>query len=260
MRLIDDLDRLASAYRDGRSLALLFDFDGTLAPLVTHPDLATCPPAILNLLTGFSNLPRVLVGIISGRALADLRTKISVPGLAYVGSNGLEMQLDDRLIDHPEASRFAPVLGAAMDVASAAVRQFPGAWIEQKPLSFTVHYRQVRRDDVALCAQCVATRLSRFSGVLECQDGSMALDVLPALGWSKGEALDAIITNYTQDAVPLYAGNDGRDVGAMLAAERRGGVSVGVGPEAPPEAQYSLEHVENLIDHLAEFMALLGPS
>jgi trehalose-6-phosphatase len=88
----------------------------------------------------------------------------------------------------------------------------------------------------------------------------MALDVLPALGWSKGEALDAIITNYTQDAVPLYAGNDGRDVGAMLAAERRGGVSVGVGPEAPPEAQYSLEHVENLIDHLAEFMALLGPS
>jgi trehalose-phosphatase len=152
MRLIDGLDRLASVYRDGRSLALLFDFDGTLSPIVTHPDLATCPQAMLDLLTQFSSLPRVLIGIISGRALADLKTKISLPGLAYVGSNGLEMLLGDRLIDHPEASRFVPVLKAAAEVASAAVRQFPGAWIEYKPLTFTVHYRQVRRDEVALCA------------------------------------------------------------------------------------------------------------
>lgn len=257
MRLVHEFDRLARAYRNGRSLALLFDYDGTLSPLVTHPDLATCPPATIDLLTSFSNLPRMLVGIISGRELADLKTRIAMPNLFYAGTSGLEMELGEDVIVHPDASRFTPVLTAATEVAIKTVCQFPGAWIERKPLSFTVHYRQVRRDEIALCEQCLASQLARFSGVLDCQNGSMALEVVPAVGWAKGEALDAILTHHGQDAIPLYAGNDARDAGAMRAATKRGGISIGVGPEAPFEAQYPIGDVESLAEHLSDLLARL---
>jgi trehalose-phosphatase len=258
MRLADELKGLAEAHRDGRCLALLFDFDGTLSPLVTHPDLATCPPATLDVLTGLSNLPRILVGIISGRALADLKSKISLPNLVYAGTNGLELELGERLVVHPDAGRFTPLLTAAAEVVSLVVGQFPGAWIEHKPLSFTIHYRQVRRDHIALCEQCLASRLNRFSGVLDCLDGSLALEVLPAVGWAKGEALDSIITHYGQEAIPFYAGNDARDASAMRSATKRGGVTVGVGPAAPPEAQYSIGDVESLTEHLTAFLGQLN--
>jgi trehalose-phosphatase len=260
MRLVDELDRLARAYRDGRSLALLFDFDGTLAPLVTHPDLATCPPATLDVLARLADLPMILVGIISGRALADVKSKISMPKLIYAGSSGLEMEFGERVVVHPDASRFSAVLAAAAEVVSPAVHQFPGAWIEHKPMSFTIHYRHVRRDDVALCEQCLASRLARYSGVLDCLDGSLALDVLPAVGWAKGEALDAIIKHHGRDAIPLYAGNDARDLGAMRAAARNGGISIGVGPAAPIQAQHVIEDVEALTEYLAKLLARLKRS
>jgi trehalose-phosphatase len=260
MRLVNGFDRLAGAHREGRSLALMFDFDGTLAPLVTHPDLAVCPQDTLDLLAAFSALPRVLVGVISGRALADLKSKISLPDLVYAGTSGLEMELDEHVTVHPEAARFVPVLAAAAEVASLTIRPFPGAWIEQKPFSFAVHYRQVRRDEIALCEQCLASQLGRFSGILDCLDGSLAVDVLPAIGWAKGEALRAILTHCGQDAMPLYAGNDARDACAMKAAAELGGVSIGVGPAAPFEAQYPIGDVETLTERLAALFVRLTSS
>jgi trehalose 6-phosphate phosphatase len=260
MRLVDELDSLAQAYRDGRSLALLFDFDGTLSHLVTHPDLATCPEATLDLLASLAALPRVLVGIISGRALADLKSKISLPNLVYAGTSGLEMEWGDQVTVHPEAARFAPVLASAAQVASLTIRPFAGAWIEPKPFSFAVHYRQVRRDEVALCEQCLTSKLAHFSGVLDCLDGSLSLEVLPAIGWAKREALGAIITQHGQDVIPLYAGNDARDADAMTAAAKLGGVSIGVGPAAPVEAQHHITDVESLTEHLAALLARLTSS
>jgi trehalose 6-phosphate phosphatase len=260
MCLTAELDRLSAAYRGGRCLAMLFDFDGTLAPLVTHPDLATCPPAAIDLLSALAALPRVLVGIISSRALADLKTKVSLPGLAYSGSSGLEIELGDRLIVHPKAARFTPVLTAAAEVASLTVRQFPGAWIEHKPFSFAIHYRQVGRNEITLCEQCLASQLARFGGILECESGSLALEVLPAIGWGKGDALDTILSCHGQDAIPLYAGNDARDEGAMLAADKRGGVSIGVGPAAPFAAQCRIADVDGLAEQLTQFLGQLRRS
>lgn len=260
MRLNDELDRLAAAYHAGRSLALLFDFDGTLAPLVTHPELATCPAAALDLLASFASQPRVLAGIISSRSLADLKTKISLPRLAYAGSTGLEIELGDRLIVHPKAARFLPALSAAVEVASLTAQQFPGAWIEHKPYSFAIHYRQVGRDEITLCEQCLTSQLARFEGVLHCEGGSLALEVLPAISWGKGDALETILACHGQDAIPLYAGNDARDEAALLAAVKRGGVSIGVGPAAPFAAQCQVADVESLAEQLAQFLGQLRRS
>jgi len=60
------LDRLLTAYRAGRTLALLADYDGTLVPIVEHPRLAVVAPDTRDVLKNLATVPRVVVGIVSG--------------------------------------------------------------------------------------------------------------------------------------------------------------------------------------------------
>jgi trehalose 6-phosphate synthase/phosphatase len=48
-------------------VALLLDYDGTLAPIAPHPDLAILPVETKNVLQRLSNMPDVYIAIISGR-------------------------------------------------------------------------------------------------------------------------------------------------------------------------------------------------
>ncbi len=53
----------------------LFDFDGTLAPLVADPDAVWLPPAVREHLPALQQ--HVQVGSVTGRALADLRPRLA---------------------------------------------------------------------------------------------------------------------------------------------------------------------------------------
>ena len=44
------LQRLLAAYRHGYRLVLVFDYDGTLTPIVAHPGLARIYPALRDVL------------------------------------------------------------------------------------------------------------------------------------------------------------------------------------------------------------------
>jgi trehalose 6-phosphate synthase/phosphatase len=48
-------------------VALLLDYDGTLAPIAPHPDLAVLPVETKNVLQRLSNMSDVYISIISGR-------------------------------------------------------------------------------------------------------------------------------------------------------------------------------------------------
>jgi trehalose-phosphatase len=254
MRIGEDLEMLTAAYHQGRTIALLFDFDGTLAPLVTHPDLAACSKAMEELLVSLAGLPRVIVGVLSGRTLENLKTKICLPKLVYGGTFGLELELPQGVREHPDARRYAPVVTAAKGVIERVIQDFPGAWIEEKPLAFTVHYRQVNREEVAFLQQCVEAKLGSFGGVVVSVDGSMAIEALPDVGWDKGEALHTILDEDGRDAIPLYAGNDDNDAGAMQAALERGGLAIGIGPAAPPLASRMLPDTQALEELIGELL------
>lgn len=259
-RLDDELRRMASAYFSGRHIALLFDFDGTLAHLVTHPDLATCSDSTQKVLISLAQLPRVTVGIISGRAISDLKSKIGLPKLIYAGTCGLELEMAGRTFENARAKRNAPLMFAVAELVASAVNDFRGAWIEQKPLAFTVHYRQVSRDEVPFLKQSLANTLRRFEGTLVALDGSMATEVLPDVGWTKENALDFVVRQCGRETVPLYAGNDANDAGAMEVAVAYGGVTVGIGPHAPSIAKFSLPDVESMTECLQRLLSLLHSS
>ena len=69
-------------------LGVLTDFDGTISPLAPRPEAAAVSTAArAALATLAQRLP--VVAAISGRALFDLRAKLDLPDLLYIGSHGL---------------------------------------------------------------------------------------------------------------------------------------------------------------------------
>jgi trehalose 6-phosphate synthase/phosphatase len=52
---------------DAEKVALLLDYDGTLAPIAAHPDMAVLPHETRRTLERLSNLPDVFIAVISGR-------------------------------------------------------------------------------------------------------------------------------------------------------------------------------------------------
>lgn len=72
-------------------LALLLDFDGTLAPLVAHPSLSKMDPESEVALRSILNNSNVYVAIISGRSADDARKIAKLDGITYAGNHGLEI-------------------------------------------------------------------------------------------------------------------------------------------------------------------------
>jgi len=58
-------------------LALLLDYDGTLAPIAPHPDLAIIPSETKKVLERLSNLSDVYIAIVSGRNVDNVKGMVS---------------------------------------------------------------------------------------------------------------------------------------------------------------------------------------
>jgi trehalose 6-phosphate phosphatase len=240
--LRDALARLVDAHRRGAHLALLFDYDGTLVPIAEHPRMAFLADETRNLLERLGRIPSVSVGVLSGRSIDNLRQAVGIKGLLYVGTNGLELFFGETTIRHPDSGRGARLAIAATEHIRPVLTSYAGAWIEQKPLGLAVHYRSVKeRDRIDKLRTDVARAIEPFSEELRVLDASMAIDIMPDLGWTKGSALRMIVAYVGGNAlVPLYAGDEANDADALTIAAQLGGVAIGVGPLAPATAQHLL--------------------
>jgi trehalose 6-phosphate phosphatase len=227
------LERLCRVLRSGRPLALLFDYDGTLAPVRPTPAEATLPAAtrrgLEHLLTG----PPVAVGIFSGRALADLRAMAPLDGAYYAGTGGIEVDLLGRVLTPPGLERALGPLDQIAGRLDTVAGQYPGAWLEQKPYGLTLHYRAVEPARVGRLRLDAAEALAPWAARVRVDDVTLGVEVVPDVGWDKGTAVRQILADLVPGAYPVYAGDAGGDLPALRAVEAAGGLSIGVGPAAP---------------------------
>jgi trehalose 6-phosphate phosphatase len=235
------LNPLITVYQRGERLVLVFDYDGTLTPLVAHPNLAHLDPALRETLARLAALPRVTVGVVSGRGLDNLIGMVGLDGLYYGGACGLELDLLGERVIPAEAAQTHGLLTELLAAVEVALPAYPGAWVEQKPFGFTLHYRQLAPDRIAPLQAEVAALLAPHTDNLLILDGPLAIEVLPAIGLDKGTALRAIVAHRgTEPATVLYAGDAGNDAAALAAATELGGIALGIGPEPPAAAEYRL--------------------
>lgn len=136
-----------------------FDFDGTLSPIVEHPDDARMRPQTRRLLGRLAAaFPCV---ILSGRAGPDVTAKIgSIRVERILGNHGAEIA--------PAAAKIRLEIDRWESSLLEKLNGLDGVWIENKNLSLAVHYRQsenkagVRKNILTAARQIEGARV--FSG------------------------------------------------------------------------------------------------
>lgn len=250
------LARLVQTHRRGGQLVLLFDYDGTLAPIVGHPALARLDPATRELLGRLAGLPRVLVGILSGRMLDELAEMVSLAKLCLAGTAGLELHLYGTRLAHPQAERARPWIAHLAGQLDGLPAAFPGAWLENKGLGLTVHYRNVPAKRAGLLRAEVERAVAALAQPFRLTDGPMAVEIVPELGWNKGTAVQRILDSLSGDDVcVLYAGDEANDADALETVAAMGGIALGIGPQAPDAARHRLPDPAALIAMLGQLLA-----
>ena len=133
---------LAAFVRDDPLLA--FDFDGTLAPIVSHPDRARVSEPVARELERLSLV--LPVAVISGRRVADVLPRLGFVPRFVVGNHGAEDPGDLPSEHWPRR------LDALRERLARAERALSGAgvWVEDKGHSIALHYRQAPDPLVAI--------------------------------------------------------------------------------------------------------------
>ncbi len=227
--------------RPAQPILWLFDYDGTLTPVVARPSLATLSPGVRMALRRLAGLPSHAVGVISGRRLAELRQMVGLAELYYAGTGGMELDLRGRIVRHPDEVR----IGALMERIAASLEplgvEWEGAWLERKPLGLTVHWRDLAPERRDPFRRAIADRLGRWRDKIRTFGGPMATEVLARNGWDKGTAVAQIAAEVSADRpLVIYAGDQDNDRHAFDAVAARRGVTIGIGPNAPDGATVSL--------------------
>ena len=238
-------------------ILLLLDFDGTLSEIAPIPEEAVLRPGNGPLLEALADHPRCTAGVVSGRGLDDVTQKVGVAGLVYAGNHGLEIHGPNLRYIHPDVEAALPAIARAAGEMSAALAHLPGAFVENKTLTLTVHFRQTPeeyRDAVASVFYDAVDSLVS-ADVCRVTSAKSALELRPAVDWDKGRALALIRDRLASDAFPIYIGDDATDEDAFRAAQAAGGVGIFVGPaDAPTRADQRLDAPADVAVALADLL------
>jgi trehalose 6-phosphate phosphatase len=257
------LSKILAGIGTAGHLLFLSDFDGTLAPIVERPELACLPEDSRLLLKRLSALPDVTVGIISGRALADVKNKVNIDGLVYAGNHGFEIEGPGLNFVNPIADEIRPIFRVVCRILSLALVSVKGVFVEDKGMTLSVHYRQAEQTTAQEIRQIVESSLRgfRFSNMLRITSGKKVLELRPAVAWDKGKAIRLLMKRYGKGGrrsglMPIYIGDDVTDEDAFKVIARYGrGVSIHIG-EKPLEsaADYYLKSTSELPLFLGELI------
>lgn len=246
-------------------LVMLSDFDGTLAPYHPDPAAPTLSADTKDVLETLATRHDTAVGLVSGRRLADLDLRTRLSRRVYLaGLHGLEIRHEAQAWHHPDLVESREVTDAVTNAIASRVGYVRGLKLEDKGVALTVHVRSVaphQRDEVIRSAREAASAWLE-AGTIKAIDAHYAIEFLPNIGWTKGDAvrwiLDDVERRVGRPAWCVFFGDDETDEDAFRAIDRGLTVVVGRRPSAarmrlrsPTEVAHVLARV-NGIGHAKE--------
>ncbi|MBI3300439.1 MAG: trehalose-phosphatase [Elusimicrobia bacterium] len=237
----------------GYRLFVAVDFDGTLAPLAPRPERARLPAAARRALERLAARPDVLVAIASGRALSTLQPKVGLPELIYAGNHGLDVAGPGLRWRHPGLPPLRAALRRVVRRASALAATVPGAWVEDKVWSLSVHVRAVRSPTAALGLGASLMDCMREEPTLRLAPGKKVFEIRTRLPWDKGDAIMLTRRRLAPGAVTVFIGDDTNDEeGFRTLGARALCVKVGQGASKARWRARDTKVVARLLERLAK--------
>ncbi|XP_017478815.1 PREDICTED: trehalose-phosphate phosphatase-like, partial [Rhagoletis zephyria] len=107
--------------------------------------------------------PQVFLAIISGRGLRNVQSRIGIKSITYAGNHGLEIETGDGTRYDYELAPDVQKHYTTMVRELSDTVQKNGAWVEDKRVSLTYHYRDVPAN-LAEQQRKIATRIIESHG------------------------------------------------------------------------------------------------
>ncbi len=217
---------------------LFLDYDGTLAPIVKKPELANLPKESKSILFKLMKNPKFSIAIISGRSIKQLKQKVRIKDIALAGNHGLEMELPSGTSRrgvksptlkyvHPLARKIRPVTKNIKHKLDIACKPIKGAFVEDKGLTLSVHYRLVKGAKIKKLKHSVIATLTPYieSKKVKITNGKKVIEVRPPIKWDKGSLVDYLLKrkkNKRRRILPIYLGDDETDESAFKRLKKKG--------------------------------------
>ncbi|KAG2197558.1 hypothetical protein INT47_009556, partial [Mucor saturninus] len=247
---------LLNAYKSTQKRLFLFDYDGTLTPIVSNPADAQPTVNLLRSLDALCKDPCNTVWIISGRDQMFLDTHLGkIPRLGLSAEHGSFMKKAgyndwiDMLADADMSWK-----EVALNIFEKYTRLNPGTVIEQKKSSITWHYRNaVNTDEAEKQSELCHAELIQIPGV-DILVGKMNLEVRSLLV-NKGEVVKRIKQKQASDFI-MCAGDDQTDEDMFrVLTDDKNAFCVSVGPLSKKTlAKYCVEHSEDVVHIIGQLV------
>lgn len=250
--------RLRKTFLD-KFIFLFLDYDGTLTPLVDKPQDADLSLEARELLRRLKDTARCKIAIASGRKLEDIKNRIGIEGIIYVGNHGLEIEGPQIKFKSPVSSLYTGRLQKIKVDLGAKISSVRGAFIEDKGLSLSLHYRQVAQKDMQSLKKIFDTSVSAYSArdEIRIRRGKMVFEIRPPVNWDKGKAALWLLARQRfmlKDkigVIPFYLGDDVTDEDAFKALKDKG-ITVRVGEGEDSYAKYYVKDTHEVFRLLEE--------
>ncbi len=249
----------------GKFIFLFLDYDGTLARIADRPEQACLPSRAKELLKELRDSARCKIAIISGRGLEGIKGRVGLEGITYAGNHGLEIEGPKIKFKSPVSSSYIRILREIKDNLERKISRVPGAFIEDKGLTLSLHYRQADKRDIPFLKAGLDEVVRAYSAKdkILVKAGKMVFEIRPPVRWDKGKVVLWLLARQSfalkekLEVVPLYIGDDVTDEDAFRALEDKG-ITVRVGESEGSRAEYYLKNTDEVFLLLKDIKVIVS--
>ena len=255
LKLFEEYQQIEKKILGKELLFIGLDYDGTLTPIVSHPDHARLPQDTKSLLTDLSDLPNTFVCIISGRSYGDIRKKVGIKKIIYVGNHGMEIKGGGFSFSVKNSKKYKEEVNKICRNLTQRLKGIKSVWVENKGLTASVHYRLADSEDVQKVKQIVFP-IIKTCKELKLRRGKKVWEIRPNIDWNKGKALAYILDgslrkNWKRKSAVVYIGDDQTDEDAFSLLKEDGVTAlVSRKPPQKSNAKYFLTHPKEVTSFL----------
>jgi trehalose-phosphatase len=211
---VDLLNRFFESMQSGSSNALLLDYDGTLAPFCTDPNLAFPYAGVRQLLMRIQKCAKTRLLIVSGRQSREVSRLLSIEAIEIWGCHGMERLNKNGSLEQMHFNEETKL--AIEQISTLLASQGLERQMERKPTGCAVHWRGLSMQEASDARQKVETawnslasteslRMLRFDGGIE----------ICAAAMNKGDVVKAVMKESHDNCSIAYLGDDITDEDAF---------------------------------------------
>jgi trehalose 6-phosphate phosphatase len=239
-----NLQKLLNLVKNKSKTLFIFDYDGTLTPIVPIPDDAILGERSSETLNKLADLPDTKLAIVSGRSLRNLKqliqNKLSTK-IMLLGTHGAEI---GRESESNEYSKYlTEIRNKYIDNSLLDV--------EEKTLSIAIHYK--RYPDPEEIKNKLYLEAENYKEIFRVQEGHKVFEFLPK-DINKGKAIDYFHQEFPEYLL-VFFGDDLTDNYAFSRVNDFEGISVQVDNRLKDEiAKFFIPSVEKLYELIEAYI------